>query len=485
MKVILPAWRKTINETFISLVKDRARYLICYGGRGSSKSVFAAKKLIVRCLQEPYFRYILYRKNYNSIKDSQYQTIKDIVYEWGLESLFVFNVSPLEIRCVNGNKFICRGGDDPKKLKSIKDPTGVWYEEEIPEEGDFITITTSIRSQKAEYLQEIFTINPEVEGDYTLHWFWKRFFEGHSDLSFSDETEIEVGEGKRFKTSYTVHHSTYKDNRWIPESFIAQLLELKKTNPYYYTIYALGQWGNKQSSGQFYKLFSVAKNVLDNMIVNGKPRLYKADLALHITFDFNVNPYVTLNIHQIEGKRAMQIDEICLPHPNNRTIKACQEFVRRYSDHIGGLFVYGDPAGRHEDTRTEKGYNDYVAIMQELKDFKPSQRVATIAPPVVPRGNFINTIFESGYQGIEIFIGSNCTKTIADYQFLKEASDGTKAKEKVKDPKTEVTYEKYGHSSDANDYLYCQAFANEFSNYQRGGKKPQVTVGKNSTKNSY
>src|SRR3954462_2726147 len=125
MRVILPPWRKTINESFIPLVQNTDRYLILYGGRGSSKSIFAAKKLIWRCLKEPYFRYILYRKTYNTIKDSQFQTIKDIVYEWGLQDLFVFNISPMEIRCFNGNKFICRGGDDPKKLKSIKDPTGV------------------------------------------------------------------------------------------------------------------------------------------------------------------------------------------------------------------------------------------------------------------------------------------------------------------------------------------------------------------------
>jgi phage terminase large subunit len=485
MKVVLPAWRKTINETFIPLIKNTDRYLICYGGRGSSKSVFAAKKLIYRCLCEPYFRFILYRKTYNTIKDSQYQTIKDIVYDWGLQDLFTFNTSPMEIRCYNGNKFICRGGDEPKKLKSIKDPTGVWYEEEIPPEGDFITITTSIRTQKASYLQEIFTINPEVEGDYTLHWFWKRFFEGKDGDSFSDRTTIDMGEGKSFETTYTVHHSTYKDNRWIPDSFIAQLLELKKNNPYYYTIYALGKWGNRASTGQFYKLFSVAKNMIENKPVNGKPALYKPDLPLHITFDFNVNPFVTLNVWQIEGKKATQIDEICLPTPNNRTTKACQEFTRRYASHVGGLFVYGDPAGHHEDTRTEKGYNDFVAIMNELKDFKPSKRVASVAPPVVMRGNFINTIFESGYLAIEIWIGSNCAKALADYQFLKEASDGTKAKEKWKNENTGVTEEKYGHSSDANDYLICYVFSTEFTTYQRGPIKTKVTLGQNKSNNSY
>jgi len=462
MKIILPPWNKIINETFIPLTDNEDRYLICWGGRGSSKSLFAAKKLIYRCLNEHYFRYILYRKTFNTIKDSQFQTIKDIVYDWGLEQFFIFNTSPLEIRCVNGNKFICRGGDEPKKLKSIKDPTGVWYEEEIPEEGDFITITTSIRTQKAKYLQEIFTINPEVEGDFADHWFWRQFFKDKPDGSFRDKAEIDIGGGKKHTLTYTSHHSTYKDNRWIPDSFIAQLLALKENNPYYYTIYAMGKWGNKSSGGNFYKMFNRAKNTTK--------LTYNPNLALHVSFDFNVNPYMTCTIWQIEGKKAMQIDEITLPSPNNRTEIICKEFEKKYYNHISGVFIYGDPAGRHEDTRTEKGYNDFVIIKRGLQKFKPVERVQRSAPPVVMRGNWVNSIFAHNEGGIEIFIDEECSKTINDYLYLKEDSDGTKSKSKVKDPETGITYEKYGHTSDANDYLLCSAFAQDFTAYQRGGK---------------
>lgn len=440
MKVILPAWNKTINEAFIPLIGNQDRYVICYGGRGSSKSQWAAKKLIYRCLTESYFRYILYRKTYNTIKDSQFQTIKDIVYEWGLQDLFVFNVSPLEIRCINGNKFICRGGDEPKKLKSIKDPTGVWYEEEIPDEGDFITITTSIRTQKAPYLQEIFTINPEVEGDYTEHWFWQRFFKDKPDGTFSDKTTIDIDDGKTFETTYTVHHSTYKDNRWLPDSFKAQLLDLQRTNPYYYTIYVLGMWGNRTTDGNFYSGFDRARNVW----MRDECR-YNPAQVLHVTFDFNVNPYVTICIWQIAGKRAIQIDEICLPTPNNRTDLACREFCKRYRGHQGGVFIYGDPAGLHEDTRTEKGYNDFRIIATELAEFRPQMKYQKVAPPVHTRGQFINAVFSENAQGLEFIVSDKCTNTIADYMFLKMASDGTKAKIKTKNPDTGVSYEKYGH----------------------------------------
>jgi hypothetical protein len=37
-----------------------------------------------------------------------------------------------------------------------------------------------------------------------------------------------------------------------------------------------------------------------------------------LTFDENVNPFMTLDIHQTEGLKAWQIDEICLEDPETR-----------------------------------------------------------------------------------------------------------------------------------------------------------------------
>lgn len=478
MKVVLPAWNKVINDTFIPLVNNTDRYLICWGGRGSSKSIFAAKKLIFRCLSEPYFRYILYRKTYNTIKDSQFQTIKDIIYEWGLESLFQFSVSPLEIRCVNGNKFICRGGDDSKKLKSVKDPTGVWYEEEIPDQGDFITITTSIRTTKAKYLQEIFTINPEVEGDYTEHWFWQKFFKDKPDGSFSDKVDIDIGDGEVFTMTYTSHHSTYLHNKWIPASFKAMLLQLKLENPYYYTIYALGKWGNKTTGGNFWKFFNRAYHV--------EKVVYDPMRALHISFDFNRHPYMTCTIWQIDDKHVKMIDEICLPNPLNNTEHTCKEFKRRYANHVNGLFVYGDPSGSREDTRSEKGHNDFWVVVSELKNYKPNLKVLRLAPSVEKSAEWLNAVFLRNDGGIKVSISEKCSKAIDDFLFAKEAADGTMSKAKTKDPETGIQFEKYGHISDSFRYFMVAAFGSDYARYQTGSaskgnyNKPVI-----SNKNSY
>ena len=69
--------------------------------------------------------------------------------------------------------------------------------------------------------------------------------------------------------------------------------------------------------------------------------------------------------------------------------------------------------------------------------------------------------------------------------YLKEEPDGTKAKIKEKNPETGVTFEKYGHCSDANDYFMCYAFAHEFAMYQKGGVNTLPTSGKNVSKHGY
>ena len=471
MKVILPPWRETINDTFIPLIDNKDRYLICYGGRGSSKSVFAAKKLIWRCLAEPYFRYILVRNTYATIKDSSYQTIKDIIIEWGLEELFEFKLQPLEIHCMNGNMFLARGCDDTTKLKSIKDPTGSWWEEDIPEESDFITVTTGIRTNKTDYLQEIFTINPEVKGDYQDHWFWKRFFMGQQKRSFSSVTVMKdvpvynhvtsTYEKRDVDMTYTVHHSTYRDNRWCHPDFIAFLMDLKVKNPYYYTIYCEGDWGNKVVGGLFYKGFNLANHTGDFK--------YNPNIPLHISFDENRNPYLPCGIFQVNGKNAVQIDEISGVYPLNTVKWVCSEILRRYPMHRAGVFIYGDATSRKGDTKVEQGSNFFKLILKELALYRPTLRVPQANPSVATRGQFMNDIMFSRYAGISFKIDSRCRDSKADYCNVKEGEDG-KFKEKATNSETGVSYQKWGHYSDLGDYFYCEYFKADYLAFQRFGK---------------
>jgi len=454
-------WESLINDRFKPLLNDESRYLNLVGGRGSSKTDLVAKLLIYRCLIENYFRYILIRKTYRTIKESQYRTIKDLVYELGLNRFFRFVEHPYQITCFNGNKFIAAGMDEPKKIKSVKDPTGAWWEEEIPDEGGFITVTTSIRTMKAKYLQEIFTVNPEVVGNYEDNWYWKLFFKGRP-ANYSGNIEVDLA-GSPVNLSYTNHHSTHWDNKWLPAEFRAFLENLKHSNPYYYQIYTLGNWGNRITGDRAYKAFDMSKHV---RAVN-----YDDKTALHLTFDFNVRPYLTLCVWQVNGTKAKQIDEILGKDPDNNTAATCKLFAQKYKTHTAGVFIYGDPSGKAEDTRSEKGHNDFSIILKELKHYHPKRRLLTKAPAVVARINWINSVFAIRDGGIRLIIGDNCKHTITDYFNGREDSDGTKLKEKTKDKETGISHELYHHITDANDYFLCKIFAKQYANYLRGGKK--------------
>ena len=101
------------------------------------------------------------------------------------------------------------------------------------------------------------------------------------------------------------------------------------------------------------------------------------------------------------------------------------------------------------------------------------------------RGNFINEIFSDNFDDIEVSVHSRCKNTIQDYNYLKEASDGTKSKQMKKDPQTGVRYQMYGHTSDANDYFMCEYLKNSLDLYLRGDTELKYIIRPRKTSNSY
>lgn len=343
------------NDAFRPLLKNKDRYLLLYGGRGSGKSIFVAQKLILRCLSEKFFRYILVRKTYESIRESQYQVIKDLCYEYKLEKFFSFRVSPLSIECVNGNKIICKGLDKPEKTKSISDPTGIWYEEanELTEE-DFISSTTSIRTTKADYLQEILSFNPEsTEADYHDFWIYRKWFKD-KPYSFSAEVEIEIPGGKLIKTNYTALHTDYEANRAnLPDEYIALLESYKDFNYYYYLVFTKGYWGNQEIKSPFFFAFKRDKHV-------GKVK-WNPNLETLLSFDFNKEPLTCLVAQKPEHGQLRCVENIFV---NNVDIdEICEHILAKYPNAL--FMVTGDQTGE-TSTAIKKGLTYYRKIKESL-----------------------------------------------------------------------------------------------------------------------
>ena len=226
---------RLFNRVYIPLLRDTNRYLLLYGGRDSAKSYFAAQKVLIDTMRKPYSRYILLRKIYADIKDSQFQTIKDIISSYGLIDYFTITENPLKITFKpNGNYILARGLDKDYKMKSIKDPTGIWYEEmnEIAF-TDFLKSTSSLRGG---VIQEIATFNPELEDS----WITNYFFPPKESYEREDGNFLKVDS---IRKDTTILHTTYKDNQFVTEQSIELLESFKQVDYHYYRIYTLGLWG--------------------------------------------------------------------------------------------------------------------------------------------------------------------------------------------------------------------------------------------------
>jgi phage terminase large subunit len=434
------------NEVFAPLITDKKRFNFLIGGAGSGKSKFVADKHIDRIFRNKGERVLVARKVKETIYQSVFQELKKSITEHELQSVFKINESSYGITCLlTGSQIITCGLDDHEKIKSISGITAVWGEEATEfEKVDFDQLDLRMRQGSSIGNQGTFTCNPIDE----THWI-KTFVE--------DPNNIE---------DLTLNRSTFLDNAFLSVEYKNNLIKRYRSNPLWWDVYVLGKWGRVRRGGEFYYNFSNNKHVLKGLE-------YNSNLPLHISFDFNVHPFITITIWQTEGKKVWQVDELCVVHPDNNTPAACRIFLKKYfyeKAHSAGLFVYGDPAGRHEDTRSESGSNDFTLIMNTLAEMHPTLRITSAAPAVKMRGDFINACYGSNYADIHIYHSDKCIKSIESLSFIKQDREGGKVKEKVKDTVTGVTYEKYGHTDDSEDYFLCYYFAQEYNNFQHGGK---------------
>lgn len=217
--------QKAFNRVYLPLLNDREhRYLLLYGGAGSGKSVFAVQRFLVRLLSSPLCNLLVLRAVAATNRDSTYALFRQTISRWGLSSLFRCTESELRITCANGNTVIFRGLDDTEKLKSITfrkgELTDIWVEEasEISEE-DFNQLDIRLRGGR-ERKQIVLTFNPIS----ALHWLKKRFFD-------------------RQEPRARILKTTYQDNRFLDKAYEETLLGYRETDPYYYSVYCLGEWG--------------------------------------------------------------------------------------------------------------------------------------------------------------------------------------------------------------------------------------------------
>lgn len=218
---------KLRSPAFVPLFKNQSRYQVPWGGAGSGKSHIVARKLLYRMLNESHVKhnFLIIRKVDRTIKKSVWALMKNIISIWGLTSEFQMNQTDRTMTWkYNGAQFMFSGLDDAEKLKSIEGVTSIWAEEatELTQE-DFEQLDLRLRGNTGALKQIILTLNPISD----QHWIKKIFFDDPIESVFTLKT-------------------TYLDNYFIDDEYKLVMNNKKKTNPRYYKIYALGDWGTAE-----------------------------------------------------------------------------------------------------------------------------------------------------------------------------------------------------------------------------------------------
>lgn len=222
--------RAEFNRTFRPTHETHARYVMLKGSAGSGKSVDTAQMYILRLMRDPGRNLLAMRKSEVTNRYSTFAELTGAITRMGLWRYWSKTVSPLELRCINGNRIIFRGANDDtqrEKLKSITFDRGsltdIWLEEatEFTSE-DLDILDDRLRGQLPGglYYQIRGTFNPVSAN----HWIKRRFFDGSSPDVLS-------------------HHSTYLDNRFIDSEYHRRMERRKAEDPDGYRVYGLGEWG--------------------------------------------------------------------------------------------------------------------------------------------------------------------------------------------------------------------------------------------------
>jgi len=228
------------NDCFVPLYTNRARHLHMYGSAGSSKSHFAARKILLRVLdgfkRGLKHRFVCLCKTEPEVRRSVFTLFNDLRTSFGgLDRLMKPLGSMLAFHFVNGSTIHCAGLDKPEKLKSIERPTGFWLEEATRfTRADRQQVNLRMRGNLGTYKQTMYTYNPDTVA-------CSLYKDHHKPLE-----NAYTGWGVGRDDNRYFHHSTWRDNRFLDQDYIDELERIKEVDEDYWNVYSEGMWGSRR-----------------------------------------------------------------------------------------------------------------------------------------------------------------------------------------------------------------------------------------------
>jgi len=215
----------SFSTVHLDIKRKAHTHIILAGGRGSTKSSFAAIEIILGIMKDTNSNAVALRKVKDTLKDSVYEQLCWAIGILEVSAYWHTSISPLSLNYIpTGQKILFRGADKPKKIKSITFSRGyckfLWYEE-LDEFGG---------------MEEIRMINQSLMrggNDFTV------FYSYNPPKSANNWVNAEV---QLTREDRLVHKSDYLTvpPEWLGKQFIYEAEELKRTKPLAYDHEYLG-----------------------------------------------------------------------------------------------------------------------------------------------------------------------------------------------------------------------------------------------------
>ena len=370
-------------KIFEPIFAFKGRYIALTGGRSSGKSWviahFILEKLIYKRID-----CLCCREHQNSIQESNYKLFVNIIRKYGLP----YDIQSTKIISkITGARIVFVGLSDvtADNIKSFEDFDLVWIEEaQKISKKSWEILNPTIRKDNA---QIYITMNPEVKHD-------KHPIMSELLTLFKDQT---------------LHiHANYYDNPFCSKDIvkIAELTKEHKPDDYDHI------WCGIPRDES---LNNVVKGFTDD---NVKPITYQPEMALHLTWDFNVDPMSCICAHITNGK-IFYFDEFILE--NASTEQTIKEVIKRYPSHRGPIIINGDASGDNRSTQSE--WSNYVIIRNVLAShYNPSQikvQIRPFNPRIKNRIAAFNAKVKSYDGQIGLYVDPKCEKLLYNIYNLK------------------------------------------------------------------
>ena len=242
---------------FDYVMKTEYPVYILVGGRNSGKTHFMGQELTTRLNNCKDYKCLVVEDVESNINEGVKTNILERIDDFGFNAIFDDTKQPAKIiHKINDNYILFKGYHSKKQQKRVKSLNGItsaWYEEaENITYEQFKALRMQLRGGNPKDRVLYLTMNPINQDGFVNNYFFKQKpdvvfdeFEDGRPKVFEKSIEVEFerdGEQKNVNIDCIVIVTTFRDNPYLTDLQIADIIELKETRPDLYEMLANGKF---------------------------------------------------------------------------------------------------------------------------------------------------------------------------------------------------------------------------------------------------